>query len=133
MKPKYPHMRQWETQIMDRYHENPKIQAKWSYDVHLSIRMPKEAHRMTPREAQIYMQSIAKRIDAVAETTDTIYVIEVKDRLRPSAIGQALTYKTLYKEQYPTTKNVQPVILTTYTDLDMLHVAEVYHIQVWVV
>lgn len=132
-KPKYPHMRQWEEKIMEEYHRKNLFPAKWSYDVHLRVRDSPLPLGGTEAEQQIWNQMTAKRIDAVAETVGRIFVIEVKDRLRPSAVGQALTYKILYEEQHKPTKPVTATILTRYTDPDMLHVCEVYDIEVWVV
>jgi len=132
-KPKYPHMRIWETAIMTKYHEKVGMVGEWTYDVHLKVReTPMQPHH-TPNEVYLQNRLTAKRIDAVCERKNKIYVIEIKDRLRPSALGQALTYKTLYEEQYAPQKQVQPVILTEYQDLDMQHVCDVYNVEVWIV
>jgi len=41
----------------------------------------------------------SKEIDAVCFEGDTAYIIEFKDRARPSGVGQLLTYAKLFKEQ----------------------------------
>jgi len=133
MKPKYPHMRQWEAAIMEKYHDKVGMVGEWSYDVPLKVRETPVPSYMTDNESLLWQRITAKRIDAVCERKNIIYIIEIKDRLRPSAVGQVLTYLVLYEEQFAPDKNLQGVILTEYTDPDMMHVADVHNIKVWVV
>jgi len=133
MKPKYPHMRIWEQDIMDKFHRANLIDAIWSYDVPLKVREMPLPDYMTDAEATLWSRLTSKRIDAVAETTGNIYTIEIKDRLRPSAVGQALTYKTLYEEQFAPRKPVTAAIVTEFDDYDMQHVCSVYNVKVWIV
>ena len=133
MKPKYAHMRQWEEAIMEKYHETVGMVGEWSYDVPLKVRETPVPSYMTDNESLLWQRITAKRIDAVCEKRDVIYIIEIKDRLRPSAIGQVLTYLVLFEEQFAPQKRLQGVVLTGYTDPDMMHVADVYNIEVWVV
>jgi len=133
MKPKYPHMRLWESAIMDKYHDKVGMVGEWSYDVPLKVRETPLPPYMTDNENLLWQRITAKRIDAVCERKNVIYIIEIKDRLRPSALGQVLTYLTLYAEQFAPQKPLQGVILTEYTDLDMLHVCDVHNVKVWVV
>lgn len=132
-KPKYPHMRQWEEQIMETFHTKKLLNAKWTYDVPLKIRETPTPQYMSENERQLWKRLTSKRIDAVGETPYQIYVCEIKDRLRPSAVGQALTYKTLYTEQFEPTKPVIPAIITTFGDPDMQHVCDEYGIKVWII
>jgi hypothetical protein len=131
VKPKYPHMREWEEQIMTKFHEMIRFTGTYTYDVHLRVRDPPQKLSLTENERLLWRQMTAKRIDTVIETHDRIYVCEVKDRNRPSAIGQALTYKILYEEQYHPTKPVTPAIITQYNDPDMQHVCDKLGIRVW--
>ncbi len=133
VKAKYPHMRIWETEIMDAWHKKNQFQAEWTYDVPLKVRKGAFPTLMSENEKALWNRLTSKRIDAVAETSSNIYVIEIKDRLRPSAVGQALTYKTLYLEQYKPTKPVTAVVLTKLSDPDMKHVCDVYNIEVWMI
>jgi len=133
MKPKYPHMRQWEEAVMEKYHDKVGMVGEWSYDVPLKVRHdPVDPYR-TDNENFLWQRITAVRIDAVCERKNIIYIIEVKDRNRPSAVGQVLTYLTLYQEQFAPQKPLQGVILTTRSNLDMLHVCSVFNIEVWVV
>lgn len=131
MKPKYPHMRQWEAEIMQKYHNKVGMVGEWSYDIPLKVRETPIPSYMTENEALLWQKITSKRIDAVCERKNIIYIIEIKDRLRPSAIGQVLTYLILYQEQFAPEKPLQGVILTEFTDPDMMHVADHYKIKVW--
>ncbi|MEA3420685.1 MAG: hypothetical protein U9Q97_03280 [Acidobacteriota bacterium] len=133
MKPKYPHMRQWEEKIMTKFHDLKLLKAEWTYDVPLKVRHTPTPDYMTRNENALWQILTSKRIDALGETPTEIYVCEIKDRLRPSALGQALTYKTLYEEQYAPTKPIIPAIITEYDDLDMQHVCDHYKTKVWVI
>jgi len=132
-KPKYPHMRIWEEQIMDAFHAAKLLKATWTYDVPLKIRTGTFPTLMSENEKALWNRLTSKRIDAVAETPSTIYVIEIKDRLRPSAVGQALTYKTLYEEQFKPEKPIIAAIIAKLGDPDMQHVCDVYNIKTWVI
>jgi hypothetical protein len=132
-RPKYPHMRPWEERIMDKFHRQGILLATWDYDVPLKVRKTARPPNITEREAALWDHITAKRVDAVAETDAHIYVIEIKDRLRPSAVGQALTYKYLYEEQFSPLKPVVATIVTEFGDPDMQAVCKHYNIRVWII
>lgn len=132
-KPKYPHMREWEMTIMDRFLQKNTIEATFNYDVHVRINDKVPLYNATDAEKILWRQMTAFRIDAVMETPAHIYVIEVKDRLRPSAIGQALTYALLYEKKNKPTKPVTPAIVCGMDDPDTHDVCDKYGIKVWVV
>ena len=132
-KAKYPHARIWEEAIIDKFKTKYGIKGEWIHDLRLKIKDPEDYIFQTEKERQMWRNQTAKRVDITIIKTRSIYVIEVKDRLRPSAIGQALTYKTLYEWQYKPKKRVIPGIVTEFTDPDMLDVAKHYGITVWVV
>jgi len=118
---------------MEKFHTAKILDAIWSYDVPLKIREMPLPENTSDAEATLWSRLTSKRVDAVAETLVEIYVIEIKDRLRPSAVGQALTYKTLYEEQFAPHKPVIAAIITEFDDYDMQHVCSVYNIKVWIV
>lgn len=52
------------------------------------------------------------RIDVIAEDEQKIYVIEIKPHANAKAIGQALSYAHLYREENQPGRIVVPVVLT---------------------
>ncbi|MCK5504537.1 MAG: hypothetical protein KAJ10_05215 [Thermodesulfovibrionia bacterium] len=133
VKPKYPHARIWEERIIDKFKEKYGVAGEWTHDIRLKIKDPPDHTFMSTKEGDLWRIQTAKRVDIVIVKPRVIYVIEVKDRLRPSAIGQALTYKNLYEWQHKPGQEVIPAIVTEYTDPDMLDVARFYGIKIWVV
>jgi len=49
-----------------------------------------------------------KRIDALVQTPGTVFIIEVKERVTSTAVGQLLVYKHLYQQQ---TRDARPIEL----------------------
>ncbi len=48
-----------------------------------------------------------KRVDAIGETEDAIWIFEVKPRVGMSALGQLINYFELYQQQYRPVKPVK--------------------------
>ena len=48
-----------------------------------------------------------KRVDAVGETADTIWIFEIKPRVGMSALGQLINYFELYQQEYRPIKPVK--------------------------
>lgn len=72
------------------------------------------------------------RIDIVWKTGTETYVIEVKERLTSEAIGQAITYKELYKKEHPD-ENVKSGIVCGTADRELLEMARKYVDEIWVI
>lgn len=62
----------------------------------------------------------AKRVDVVAETSSEVWLIEVKAAVRPSAVGQTLTYKPLLAARKPTWANPRVMLIGAQFDPDAL-------------
>jgi hypothetical protein len=60
----------------------------------------------------------AKRIDAVALTPEATWIIEVKTYVRPSALGQLLTYMPLLPARFPTLPPGRAVLVAAAYDTD---------------
>jgi hypothetical protein len=64
------------------------------------------------------------RIDAVGESPSNIDIIEVKPRGNMAGIGQLLTYKNHYLEEYKPTKPVRMVLVCADIDPNIIPLAE---------
>lgn len=60
----------------------------------------------------------SKRVDVVAETDDEVWMIECKVDVRPSAVGQTLTYVPLITARNPAWSSVRPIIIGARFDPD---------------
>lgn len=74
-----------------------------------------------------------KRIDAVGYKKDGIYIIEVKPNAGMSALGQIITYRQLYIEEFNPNDKVFGAIVTDKPDLDLKRVADPQLIYIYAV
>jgi len=109
---KFPHMRPAEAELMRKFHLKDILRGTWSYDVKLYPELPLRAKEWSESEKRMWLELHALRIDAVCETIDTIWLIEVKEKLSPIAVGELEIYEPLYLEQYSPTKPVKKMIVT---------------------
>ena len=72
-----------------------------------------------------------KRIDVVAERDGEVWIFEVKPDAGLSAIGQVLSYRVLYREQFKEKRPIKLAIVTTRVDDDIREVAKEYGIVVY--
>lgn len=73
------------------------------------------------------------RIDAVGVKGDSFDIIEVKPRLNATAIGQVLTYKLHFIAENNPTKTVRPVIVVGQPDENVMKIAEISGVTVFIV
>ncbi len=78
-----------------------------TYDVHLGTGIPPLPGDPSWME-KLLSAVTKKRVDAVGETADAIWIFEIKPRIGMSALGQLITYFELYQAQY---RPVKPVLL----------------------
>ncbi len=61
-----------------------------------------------------------KRIDAVCRVYNGFWVVEVKPYANMVALGQALTYSRLFRQEYELVGEVLPVIVCDSCDQDLI-------------
>ena len=74
-----------------------------------------------------------RRIDVVGEKKEEWWLMEIRMNAGPGAIGSVLTYKTLWEENPPDKRLVTPVIVTDYTDPNLIRVCSILNIIILVV
>ncbi len=75
----------------------------------------------------------AKKIDAVFEDEQNIYVAEVKQRLKSQSIGQVLSYRMLYENLFMPEKKVIPCLIGSVIDQDVYDLSELQEIKIYLV
>jgi len=88
------------------------------YNVHVGTvpgDNPNESDDERRERAALY----AKRIDVVALTPTATWLIEVKTPVRPSALGQLLTYIPLLAARFPELPPTRPVLVADSFDPDV--------------
>ena len=64
--------------------------------------------------------SSLKRIDVLAWEGDQPTIVEVKERVTPSCLGQVLTYRDLFLRQYPEARVPKLLVIGRYSDDDTI-------------
>lgn len=73
-----------------------------------------------PAENRLRSAVWSKRCDVIAEAYNEVWLIEVKTQVRPSAVGQILTYVPLLKTRNPAWDNPRPLLIAGTFDPDAL-------------
>ncbi len=123
---RYPHMLEDEARIWTKFLEKTDLAFETiSYDVHLGTGIPP-----LPRDPgwmkDLLSAVTKKRVDAIGETADAIWIFEVKPRIGMSALGQLITYFELYQEQY---RPVKPVLLAAIGEREAPDIRAVFELN----
>ena len=100
IKPPFPHFKEHEVRIMQAFLDQHLLPGEYEFSVDLFPEIRPLRPGEDPSMYFGWMMLRAKRIDAICRTVDAIWLLEVKDVLRPSAVGQLLTYRALYDRQF---------------------------------
>lgn len=79
---------------------------------------------------KMWYASTAKRIDAIGEKKDEIWIIEVAASPYLRAVGQCLSYKFLWEEDPKIDKPAKAVLLCRYLDADLQRVLTHYGVSI---
>lgn len=78
----------------------------------------------------MWMYSISKRIDVIAELTKEMHIIEVTKRAGLRCIGQMVSYKRLYDLVKPFPKPGIPIVVCEYADPDVAFVCDSLDVKI---
>ena len=96
----YKHLRPSEIEIFERFLEvNPLEEAIFDFDVHLGSGVPSQPH-WPGWLVEMAKTLTQRRVDVVAYQPDKTWILEIKVRSGPSAIGQLLLYRQLFMEKF---------------------------------
>ena len=130
---KYPHMTQEESDVWSRFiQENPGRFDSTDYDfrvgegVQVNSEWPVTYQNMATALSQ-------KRIDVVAWKNEKPTIVEVKQRVGLSTLGQVLGYQVLFKKDLPAVKVPELLVVCSVLEVDDEKVLSSYGIPVVVV
>lgn len=116
---KYPHMLTADYPVWDLFlNQNPNLFERIYYDVRIGGIFPGPEYG-DEKMRRMFWQNSAKRIDALGELKDELWLIEVADRPGLRAIGQLQTYVALWFEDPKSTKPIKPVLVCRSLDADL--------------
>jgi hypothetical protein len=120
---KYAHMlpKDYGTWSMFLSNKVLELDEVW-YDVHVGRPM------LAPIGSPQYILDIAagvsrKRIDVVGRSGEEFFVIEVKPHANMEALGQAITYRKLFREEFKDQEKAKALIVSRTADADIIEEA----------
>ena len=127
---KYPHMKPADILLWEKFVQlftNEFDSVDFDVRVGEGIKMPEETPENMKLDAKVLTQ---KKIDVVGYNDDKITIIEVKPRAGTSALGQLISYKTLYEKTYSPILPIEMLIITDETDDDFTPIFEQNKIRI---
>ncbi len=118
--PSYPHLLADDTDVWTKYLKSPitDIKKVW-YDLHVGDPVFWRSGA-TEMDKRIAAGLTKKRIDVVASVGGGYWVIELKRVGNMVALGQALAYARLFREEFNIYAEVWPVVICDDLDLDLI-------------
>lgn len=132
LRPKFPHFKEHETRILREFLAKKELEGRYEFDVRLFPEIKPLEEGADPGAYYAWLMLRAKRIDALCETADTIWILEVKDVLRPSAVGQVLLYADVYDRQFHPLKPLRLGIVAGEDDPVVRPTCDRLGIKVWI-
>ncbi|MEM4976305.1 MAG: hypothetical protein QXT64_03155 [Desulfurococcaceae archaeon] len=131
VRPSYPHFSELENRLWTAFLLRTDMKfVKLEYDVRVgSGNMP--SYPLPPDIEAMWRALTQLRIDVVAHRIAEIWIFEVKGRAGRSALGQVLSYKRWYEEQYKPTKPVKVGIVCQEVDQNMIPIFEEYGVDIF--
>lgn len=126
----YPHMLEEDRPIWSRFlDENGSLFERVYYDVRIGGVYPGPEYG-DEKMRKMYYDVSAKRIDALGELKDEIWIIEVAARPGLRATGQLQTYMALWWEDPKIMKPAKPVLVCQLLDEDLERALKFYGVLV---
>ena len=80
-----------------------------------------------------FIELTKKRIDAIGYGSSFIELFEVKPRASTSALGQILTYTSLYQSSFPTSLKIISSVVSEFISDDDIKIYKEYDIRYYIV
>lgn len=130
---KYRHYKPDELELAKDFVRQALLPGKYYFDYYL---MTEAAKKIWEEQAPPTLSDVVPwcmRVDAVVFIGRKVWLLEFKERLRPSGVGQLLTYERLWKEQYGGGKPVLLGYVARVDNADMHSTLEEKGIRWWIV
>lgn len=97
---RFPGLREIESRILERFARDVAPPGKWT----INQRFPYPEDQINPglddAEKAAIRANKAKRIEGILELPGQVWLVEVKERVVPSALGELLMYEGLYRQHF---------------------------------
>ena len=130
---RYLHMRQAEGDIWTAFLRSTELDfTRVAYDLHLGQGQPVYDYDNEVTR-QMKLAVTRKRMDALGETAEDIWIFEIKERLGVGALGQLLAYGDLYDKEYNPSKPVRLAAIARAFQPDIEETYSLYGISIFIV
>lgn len=103
---------------------------RWTFSKRIGVGLaPDPSHLPAVQRNTIY--GTQKRIDILAWSGRQPTIIEVKERVTPAALGQILTYRSLFREEFPDVEDPGLVVVGRFSDDDTLRSLQAHGVTVY--
>lgn len=122
----YPHMLPEDRPVWNHFlDKNGSLFEGIYYDVRVGGILSKDP-KLTEKEREMFYDVTAKRIDALGEQKDQIWIIEVASKPGLRATGQLTTYLALWYDDPKINKPAKGVLVCQTLDEDLQRAMEIY-------
>ena len=122
----YPHMLKEDYAVWEAFlRQNINLFERIYYDVRVGGVVATDP-TLTPAEIKMFYDNTAKRMDAIGETKNELWLIEVADHPGLRAIGQLTTYIALWAEDPKINKPYKGVLVCRSIDADLDRAMKIY-------
>jgi len=130
---RYRHYKPDELEIAKDFIRGCYLPGKYFFDVYLLTAAAKEIFKTIDIPMLKDLVPWLMRIDAICYKARTVFILEIKERLRPSGIGELVTYKQLFLEQYQPDKEIVLGYVVRRDDPTLHTLLSKEQISLWVV
>jgi len=128
---RYPHMLPRDARIWNHFLEqHGEYFDYFRYDIHVGEGIG-EISGYPENIARLAKTLTQKRIDAVGYRGSEVWLFEIKPMAGLSAIGQILSYYSLYNKDFPDRPATYKAIVTDRTDNDIRYMCKEYSIRLY--
>jgi len=130
---KFPHYTEREKEALLQFMRQGIVHGQWQFEVRLVSKKVKWITKPEDPYYRMWLKNTAKRIDAVCIDAAHVHLIEVKEYLLPSGVGQLLLYRKMYLEQHKPKKPIKLWYVAYWPDPDVEELCKELGIEVWTV
>jgi len=128
-----PHYKEREVDTLRRFVDGNYLPGSYSFDVRLPYEPTPAEKLLTNYELKMIIALKSMRIDAVVETPNEIWILEVANNLQLSYTGKLIGYADLYKRIYQPTKPVKMGVVALEDSPLAREALERMGIKIWIV
>lgn len=130
---KLPHYKVRETETLRRFVKLGYLPGDYIFDFRLPYELTAAEKMLSEAEQRMMINLKSMRIDAVVETADEIWILEVCKGLELSYTGKLLGYTDLYKEIFHPSKPVKMGVVGIEDDIMARRALERMGMKIWIV